>query len=190
MAKMDDCLKKAADARRLSISLGNLAYGGEVSKELLDFSTKMEKVYRNLQKMVNDKSTEESKFTGLLAIINEKMEWFTKAEARFGNHCYFCVGYNGVFLNQKRNNIGIQNVLRSSYTCSTKPLASYTILFFNLTLFSRLLQKVCRKVWMHPSQRRKARKTKMKMKRRTRRRLRHDEAARQTAWRLVLFHGL
>jgi len=101
MAKMDDCLKKAADARRLSISLGNLAYSGEVCKELLEFSTKMEKVYRNLQKLLNDKSTDESKFHGLLAIINEKLEWFTKAEARFGNHCYICFGCTGVLFESK-----------------------------------------------------------------------------------------
>ena len=106
MAKMDDCLKKAADARRLSISLGNLAYSGEVCKELLEFSTKMEKVYRNLQKLLNDKVEDESKYKGLLAIINEKLEWFTKAEARFGNRFGFCFAAMVFCLNQKRNICG------------------------------------------------------------------------------------
>ncbi len=85
VAKMDECLKKAAEGRKLSISLGNLAYSGEVSQQLLQFSEKMEKVYRNLQALGEDKFQDTKLVQKNVAIINDKLEWFTKAEARFQN---------------------------------------------------------------------------------------------------------
>jgi len=82
---MDECLKKAAEGRKLSISLGNLAYSGEVSQQLLQFSEKMEKVYRNLQALGEGKFKDTKLVQKNVAIINDKLEWFTKAEARFQN---------------------------------------------------------------------------------------------------------
>eukprot|EP00435_Cladocopium_sp_Y103_P055063 s2974_g18.t1 len=55
--KMEQCLQKGAQARKYSISLGSLEYSGDLSQQMLQFSTKMEKIYRNLRDLVDKKST-------------------------------------------------------------------------------------------------------------------------------------
>ena len=79
---MDTCLKKGAEARKFSISLGSLEYSGDLVSQLMKFSSKMEAVFKHLQQLVDAKSTEEGKFLKHFKIIQDKMTWYDKAEAR------------------------------------------------------------------------------------------------------------
>eukprot|EP00438_Fugacium_kawagutii_P003661 Skav224231 [mRNA] locus=scaffold939:1221384:1222283:+ [translate_table: standard] len=85
-AKMDECLKKAAEGRKLSISLSSMAYGEDLGKQLLAFSAKMETVWKNMQDLRGKKETKESKYSKFLAIIDDKLSWFSKAEASNHSH--------------------------------------------------------------------------------------------------------
>ena len=80
-AKMDDCLKKGADARKYAIALGSLEYSGDLSKQLLAFSDKMEKVFKILQDLRSRKVTDEGAFSKYFRIIDDKLAWYAKAEA-------------------------------------------------------------------------------------------------------------
>lgn len=83
MAKMDDCLKKAAEGRKMSITLSSLEYSGDLSKQLLAFSEKLEKVYKNLQDLRGRKVSDESAYQKFFQVMDEKLAWYTKAEAGF-----------------------------------------------------------------------------------------------------------
>ena len=81
--KMELCLQKGAQARKYSISLGSLEYSGDLSQQMLQFSTKMEKIYRNLRELVDKKIMEEGPYEKHFQIIQEKIQWYEKAEVGF-----------------------------------------------------------------------------------------------------------
>lgn len=70
---MDEILRKGADARKYSISLGTLEYGGDLCK--------MEKIYNHLRDLQNRKVDDPKTFEKHFQIVNEKFQWFDKAEA-------------------------------------------------------------------------------------------------------------
>ena len=78
---MDECLKKAAEARKHAISLGSLEYSGDLASQLMTFSAKLEKVFKLLQEKVQRKVDVESEYTKLFNILRDKFSWFEKAEA-------------------------------------------------------------------------------------------------------------
>ena len=82
-ARMDDCLKKGADARKSAIALGSLEYSGDLSKQLMQFSDKMEKVFKILQDLRSRKVSGPDQFAKYFAILDEKMQWYEKAEVFF-----------------------------------------------------------------------------------------------------------
>lgn len=84
--QMDACLRKGADARKHSISLGTLEYSGDLSSQMLLFSQKMGKVYKVIQDMVTRKVQDELAYKKYFAIIEERMAWYEKAEVR----CIVC----------------------------------------------------------------------------------------------------
>ena len=79
-AAMEDALKKAGEARKYSIALAASEYSGDLSKQLKEFSAKMETVYQKMQALVKDKAEEKS-FQKYMAIIDDKLKWFEQAEA-------------------------------------------------------------------------------------------------------------
>ena len=81
--RMDACLRKGADARKHSITLGSLEYSGDLSSQMLLFSQKMEKVYKVIQDMVARKVQDVAAYKKHFAIIEEKMVWYEKAEVRY-----------------------------------------------------------------------------------------------------------
>lgn len=86
---MDSCLKKGADARRYSVILHGLEYSGDLSDSLLKFSTKMEKVYHHVQDLVKRNVTNPSSYEKHFNIIDERMQWYEKAEVRlFKTACF------------------------------------------------------------------------------------------------------
>ncbi|CAL1135367.1 unnamed protein product [Cladocopium goreaui] len=80
-SKMDDALKKAAESRRYAISLSSLDYSGDLSSKLMAFSDKMEKCFKSLQDLRSRKVVDETQYAKFLAVIDEKVVWYEKAEA-------------------------------------------------------------------------------------------------------------
>ena len=78
---MADCLSKGVEARKYAITLGSLEYSGDLTKQLLDFSAKMEKVFKALQDLIDRKVSDPSAFKKHIDIIDEKLAWYEKAEA-------------------------------------------------------------------------------------------------------------
>ena len=77
---MEQCLKKGADACKSAISLGSLEYSGDLAEQLLKFSSKMEHIYKILQDLQSRQVSETSKYTKHFAIVDEKLQWYDKAE--------------------------------------------------------------------------------------------------------------
>lgn len=78
---MTDALKNGAEARKHSIAIGGLEYSGDLVQKLLAFSSKMEAVYKCLQDLKIQKQSDESLYEKHFKIIDEKLAWYTKAEA-------------------------------------------------------------------------------------------------------------
>ena len=82
-AKMDECLKKGAEGRKFAISLESLEYSGDLAKQLYTFSAKMETVFKCLQELRVRKASDPQLFQKHFAIIDDKLAWYSKAEAIF-----------------------------------------------------------------------------------------------------------
>lgn len=78
---MNACLQKGVDARKHALNLGNIDYTGDLNQKLLQFSSKMERVFQLMQNLRDQGETSETMFTGHLKIIDEKLAWYEKAEA-------------------------------------------------------------------------------------------------------------
>jgi hypothetical protein len=79
--KMEECLKKAAEGRKFGVALSSLKYSGDLAKEMLGFSDKLEHVFTKMQEMRNQGIDDESRYEKYFAILAEKFAWYTKAEA-------------------------------------------------------------------------------------------------------------
>eukprot|EP00435_Cladocopium_sp_Y103_P025714 s1331_g6.t1 len=79
--KMEACLKKGGEGRRHAIALEAVEYSGDLAKQLMDLSAKMEKVYKKLQDLSTRKVDDVKAYEKLLDIVDDKLKWFEKAEA-------------------------------------------------------------------------------------------------------------
>ena len=77
---MKALLAEAGEARKLSISLQAVEYGGELTKQLLDESKKMEKLFTNYTDLVKRKVTDDSKYDSAADQADQKMKWLEKAK--------------------------------------------------------------------------------------------------------------
>lgn len=80
-SKMADALKNGAEARKHSLAIGGLEYSGDLVQKLMAFSSKMETVYRCLQELKHQKQSDQSLYQKHFNIIDEKLIWYTQAEA-------------------------------------------------------------------------------------------------------------
>ena len=78
---METCLKKAAEARKHALSLSGTGYGGDLSTQLMNFSAKMEAIYKILQDLTARKVMDEESYMKHFKIITDKTGWYEKAEA-------------------------------------------------------------------------------------------------------------
>lgn len=78
---MDDALKKGGEARKLAVSLSSLEYSGALSKQLYHFSDKMEKVYKNLRSLQDQKTKDPAAYEKFFKVLTEKFAWYNGAEA-------------------------------------------------------------------------------------------------------------
>jgi hypothetical protein len=77
---MEQCLSKGASARKFAISLGTLEYSGDLADKMMQFSSKMEKLYHHLQDLVSRKVQDETSYRKYFTILDEKTQWYEKAE--------------------------------------------------------------------------------------------------------------
>ena len=91
--RMDECLKKSAEARKYSISLSALEYSGDLVQSLQKFSDKMERVFRLLQDLVGRKIDDEESYRKHFAIVDERLQWYEKAEAGLTGLYTLCTGF-------------------------------------------------------------------------------------------------
>ena len=82
---MDECLKKSAEGRRYAVALGSLEYSGDLSKELMAFSNKLETVFQKMQELRSHGNKDENAYQKYFKILEEKFKWYQKAEARPGS---------------------------------------------------------------------------------------------------------
>lgn len=79
--KMEEALKKGAEARKYSISLKGVEYSGDRTDKLMHFSQKMETIYTKLQDLIQRQVADPKQYKKMLDIVDEKLGWFEKAEA-------------------------------------------------------------------------------------------------------------
>ena len=82
---MEECLKKSAEGRRFAVALGSLEYSGDLSKELMTFSNKLEKVFQKMQELRSQGTKDEQVYLKFFQILDDKFKWYQKAEARPGS---------------------------------------------------------------------------------------------------------
>lgn len=78
-----EILTKAADARKMALSLKNVQYGGELLQQLMACSTKLEAIHGKLQDLVSrsKEGENEAKLLKLMELAEDQCNWFTKAKA-------------------------------------------------------------------------------------------------------------
>ena len=73
-------MSKAAEARKMGISLKNVQYGGELVQQLMKASAKMETVHEKLADLVTRNSDDETKYKKMMDIAEDHIKWFEKAK--------------------------------------------------------------------------------------------------------------
>ena len=76
-------LDEATKARAKSIQLQGLEFASELSGELKKHGASMESFYSDLKSALDSKNPDEKSIAKLVQKINQKMAWFSKAEAGF-----------------------------------------------------------------------------------------------------------
>lgn len=66
---MDGVLKKGAEARKYGISLQSVEYSGDLSQDMLKFSSKMENLFLALQDLNNRKVEDPAAYQKFFKII-------------------------------------------------------------------------------------------------------------------------
>lgn len=79
--KREQVLQAATQSRKYSLSLAHLNYSGELVSGLKNFSTKMEKVYDNITKLMGEGCEDEERWTKILEVIESQTKWYQQAEA-------------------------------------------------------------------------------------------------------------
>ena len=79
---MADILKQAADARKYSISLAHLEYGGDLTQRMKKHSSKLEHVYAKLQDLQKQGSKENARYEKFFAVAEHMGKWYSNAEAQ------------------------------------------------------------------------------------------------------------
>lgn len=77
----EQVLQAATQSRKYSLSLAHLNYSGELVSGLKNFSTKMEKAYDNITKLMGEGCEDEERWTKILEVIESQMKWYQQAEA-------------------------------------------------------------------------------------------------------------
>ena len=77
-----EVLKCATEARKYALALEHTSYSGELVKELMEFSSKMESIYKKITALSSQGVTDEERYQNLLDVISAKMTWYKQAEAR------------------------------------------------------------------------------------------------------------
>ena len=77
---MADVLKESSEARKYSISLQHLEYGGDLVERLRTHSTKLEKIYGRLQDLQKRRVEEPDRYLKFYNIVDDMHKWYETAE--------------------------------------------------------------------------------------------------------------
>ena len=75
-----EILRDSTEARKTSITLTNLNYGGDLSEQLLKFSKKMELAYKRLGELQKQEDAD-ARIKKVLRWVDKKNPWFKQAQA-------------------------------------------------------------------------------------------------------------
>eukprot|EP00435_Cladocopium_sp_Y103_P052579 s3204_g16.t1 len=70
-----EVLKCATEARKYALALEHINYSGELVKGLMDFSSKMENIYKKVTSLANEGCNDQDRYQNLLDVISDKMAW-------------------------------------------------------------------------------------------------------------------
>ena len=80
--RLPEVLNQASRARCKSLQLKEVEFASELSVQLLDFATAMEKLHTQLQTACKDPTNPDKTIQAYLKKLDQKSQWFVKAEAR------------------------------------------------------------------------------------------------------------
>ena len=83
--KRSEVLRNSTKARELSLSLSDQSYGKDLCKELAKFSLVMEKLYKKMGSMIDQKINSGKAYSKIFQFVDERKAWFDKAQARGGS---------------------------------------------------------------------------------------------------------
>ena len=78
---MDECLKKSSEGRKFGVALGTMEYSGDLATKMLEFSAKLEVVFKKMQELRSSGNKDLPEYAKYFRILDEKFAWFKKAEA-------------------------------------------------------------------------------------------------------------
>lgn len=84
-AKLVSVLDDVTKARRKSMELKGIEYADQLSSQLLAHAKLMEGLFEDMQKQLKKESPDEKVLKRLIASMDEKSKWLSKAEAKVPN---------------------------------------------------------------------------------------------------------
>ena len=78
---MADMLAESTQARKKSMTLGSVAYAGELSAQLLDHAECLEKNYKQLQTALANNVEDRTFYQKVFRAVDRKSAWYSSAEA-------------------------------------------------------------------------------------------------------------
>ncbi len=85
----NDVLTKAAEARKMALSLKGVEYGGELVNQLMNSSAKMEVLHGKINEMLVSNSNDEAKYKKMITIGDAQLKWWDKAKAGIVQKTYY-----------------------------------------------------------------------------------------------------
>lgn len=85
----NDVLTKAAEARKMALSLKGVEYGGELVSQLMNSSAKMEVLHGKINEMLVSNSNDEAKYKKMITIGDAQLKWWDKAKAGIVQKTYY-----------------------------------------------------------------------------------------------------
>ena len=85
----NEVLTKAAEARKMALSLKGVEYGGELVSQLMNSSAKMEVLHGKINEMLVSNSNDEAKYKKMITIGDAQLKWWDKAKAGIVQKTYY-----------------------------------------------------------------------------------------------------
>lgn len=77
---MGEVLTKAAEARKMALSLKHVEYGGELLNQLMSSSNKMEKLHERISDLIKAGNDDDGKYIKFTGMAMAHIQWWDKAK--------------------------------------------------------------------------------------------------------------